>query len=186
MKLLSSHRVQECIIACYYTDPTAFSSLTRAFETILPHNRDIVFLCIGIDRSTGDAFGPLTGTFLTQYRIPNVWGNLQSPVHAGNLTEALNQIGESPFIVAIDASLGPANRLGYICLREGPLKPGSAVDKQLPPVGNLAVTMNVSLGGLANYLLLQTASLNTVWQGARLVARAIFLALYRRTKDGTL
>ena len=44
-------------------------------------------LCVGTDRSTGDALGPITGTLLaeTGSDVMDVWGTLDDPVHAVNL-----------------------------------------------------------------------------------------------------
>ena len=49
----------------------------------------IILVCIGTDRSTGDALGPLVGTKLEQVGIKNfqVFGTLDEPVHALNLEE---------------------------------------------------------------------------------------------------
>lgn len=49
--------------------------------------RELVFLCIGSDRITGDSLGPLIGYQLSPYcsRIFHVYGTLDDPVHALNL-----------------------------------------------------------------------------------------------------
>ncbi len=160
-----------------------FSGLTTVFYNEIPWNRKTVFLCIGIDRSAGDCFGPLTGTLLEQLKVPNVLGTLENPVHAKNLIEVYNTINKNAFIVAIDASLGAAGDLGYLKVKRSPIIPGSAMGKKLPPVGNLSVTLNVNIAGIANYLLLQSASLNMVWKGANVVARSISTALYMLKKN---
>lgn len=87
---------------------------------------NIIFLCIGTDRITGDAFGPLVGYKLTSFfsdasRI-NVIGNLTNPVCANNAVEVLQQIRENysnPFIIAIDSALSSTNQIGNIVVREG-------------------------------------------------------------------
>ena len=38
----------------------------------VPADRRIVVVCIGTDRSTGDALGPIIGTYLHKYRRPSV------------------------------------------------------------------------------------------------------------------
>ena len=52
-------------------------------------NIPLILVCIGTDRSTGDALGPLVGTKLEQIDIQNlqVFGTLDEPVHALNLEE---------------------------------------------------------------------------------------------------
>ena len=51
----------------------------------------IIVLCIGTDRSTGDALGPLVGERLHGVcQHARVLGNLKEPVHAVNLSTILN------------------------------------------------------------------------------------------------
>ena len=54
-------------------------------------NIPLILVCIGTDRSTGDALGPLVGTKLEQIDIKNlqVFGTLDEPVHALNLEEKI-------------------------------------------------------------------------------------------------
>ena len=59
-------------------------------KCIKRHKRDwteIVFLCIGSDRVTGDCLGPYVGYRLSQHQLPGifVYGTLNQPVHAVNL-----------------------------------------------------------------------------------------------------
>ena len=44
-----------------------------------------MFLCIGTDRATGDALGPLVGSYLLKNGLENVYGTVDEPVHAENL-----------------------------------------------------------------------------------------------------
>jgi putative sporulation protein YyaC len=166
----------------HFQEKFIFSSLTKVMYNELPVGSEPFFLCIGVDRSAGDCFGPLTGTLLKQMRVPNVIGSLDNPVHAKNLQETCSSLNDNSFVVAIDASLGSARDLGYLAVKKSPLYPGRAMGKELPPVGNLSVILNVNIGGIANYLFLQNASLHTVWHGADLVARSIATAMFMRKK----
>ena len=130
--------------------------------------RPLVFLCIGSDRATGDCLGPLLGHKLDcsqngfQY---DVYGTLQNPVHAKNLTETMESIHakyNNPLIVAIDASLGKPSHVGYYTLGKGSLKPGAGVNKELPSVGDYYITGIVNMSGLLDQMLLQTTRLHTV------------------------
>ena len=58
--------------------------------------RDLVILCIGSDRITGDSLGPLVGHSLTGYSLSHthVYGTLSHPVHALNLNETVNMLYE--------------------------------------------------------------------------------------------
>ena len=139
---------------------------------------DIIILCIGSDRSTGDSLGPLIGYKLEKYNIPGVhiYGTLKNPVHAANLSENLENIKKSyqdPFIVAIDASLGTREHIGYITLGNGPLHPGLGVNKTLPTVGDIHITGIVNFSGMMESLLLQTTRLSNVMMLADTISSAI-------------
>ena len=131
--------------------------------------RNIILLCIGTDRSTGDSLGPLTGTKLSQKCIPglSIIGTLEKPVHAENLTATMEEITNmyiDPYIVALDACLGRLDSVGHITLSKGPLRPGTAVKKELPEVGDIHLTGIVNINGFMQYMVLQSTRLNTVWQ----------------------
>nr|WP_156906656.1 spore protease YyaC [Alteribacter aurantiacus] len=144
-------------------------------------NRDLVIVCIGSDRSTGDSLGPLIGTKLADQPIRrfHVYGTLEHPVHAVNLEETLELIANThtnPLILAIDACLGRSTSVGYVCLADGPLKPGSAVKKQLPPVGDLHMTGIVNVGGFMEMMVLQNTRLAVVMDMAEVMAMSIIRA----------
>lgn len=142
-------------------------------------DKNIIFLCIGSDRATGDCLGPIIGYKLSKYiRQPDfhIYGTLEHPVHAKNLRDTLamiNQKHENAFIIAIDASLGKSDHIGYITLGEGPLKPGAGVDKDLPEVGDLFITGIVNFSGMLDHMLLQTTRLNVVMSMADQICLAI-------------
>lgn len=171
------------IFSCHFEEKLIFSSLTRVLYNEIPGDREPAFLCIGIDRCTGDCFGPLTGTLLQQHLVPNIYGTLQNPVHAKNITQISQQIPRDNFVVAVDACLGSAGNLGNIVVKKSPIYPGKAMEKVLPPVGDLSVVLNVNIAGIANYMLLQNSSLYMVWKGASVLARSISTALYMRKKN---
>ena len=141
-------------------------------------NREIVILCIGSDRSTGDSLGPLIGHKLSKYRIPHVtiYGTLNSPVHAANLSEIISRINSShnlPFIIAIDASLGTMEHVGFITIGRGPLRPGLGVNKDLPSVGDIHITGIVNFSGMMESLLLHTTRLSKVMSLADMITKGL-------------
>ena len=88
--------------------------LTQALSTF-PPGSELVCLCIGTDRSTGDSLGPLVGTMLEKMAIPSlrIYGTLDEPVHAVNLRAKLAELRRSltnPRIIAVDACLGRLRR----------------------------------------------------------------------------
>lgn len=148
--------------------PGKISSFLK--KCILIHPKvwtELVFLCIGTDRLTGDCLGPYIGQqllSLTSDKL-NVYGTLSTPVHALNLLETSRYINEhhpEALVIAIDASLGQKKHLGYVTIGNGSLYPGAAVQKELPPVGDIHITGIVNTAGMLEQLTLQTTRLSTV------------------------
>lgn len=151
-------------------------------------DRDIVLVCIGTDRSTGDALGPLIGTQLKQYKLTffNVYGTLEEPVHAINLEDKMNEINnkyDNPFIIGIDACLGRSTSVGIISINDGPVKPGAAVNKKLPPVGNIHITGIVNVGGFMEYMVLQNTRLHLVIKIADKISKSLLIADNRLKRE---
>lgn len=169
---------------CYFNcfeNLCAFHFSKALSELILKYansDTEIIFLCIGSDRATGDSLGPLIGYKLSKLNYQNcmVYGTLENPVHAKNLSSTITYIRKKhkdPFVVAIDASLGTKNHIGYITLGEGSLKPGSGVEKDLPEVGDIHITGIVNLSGIFDNMLLQTTRLNIVMKLADCISLGI-------------
>ena len=141
----------------HYDDPQAVVLLVEALrERVARYLPGVelppVLLCIGTDRSTGDSLGPLVGSKVatTGNGCYHVYGTLAEPVHAANLKEKIGEISRrhrKPLIVAVDASLGYLENVGYINVGTGPVVPGAGVNKTLPPVGHIHVTAVVNVGG---------------------------------------
>lgn len=149
-------------------------------------NRNLVILCIGTDRSTGDSLGPLVGHKLSpiikNYKNVNLIGTLEHPIHAQNLEESIYNINQSyknPFIVAIDSSLGRQDRVGYLSIKNSPLRPGAGVNKVLPSVGDIAITGIVNIGGMMEFMVLQNTRLSLVMNMADIISKSIYLSLAR-------
>ncbi len=169
------------------TEPTALITLSSALERALTLNgapqRPVVFACIGTDRSTGDALGPLVGQRLRRLGCPeeSVIGTLEEPLHALNLAERLGPLAAAdprPLVIAIDAALGASSNVGSITLRPGGLKPGQGVGKALPEVGELSITatVNVSAGAL-DAQVLQSTRLFMVQELAETIGTACWWSL---------
>jgi putative sporulation protein YyaC len=140
-------------------------------------------LCIGTDRATGDALGPLVGEELSNWtKMPfQLFGTLQDPLHAVNLPK-LTQI--HPHLMqarclAIDASLGRSQEVGSIAVGIGPIRPGAGVNKDMPPVGRYYATGTVNIGGFMDYYVLQNTRLALVMRMAHAIAEALALSLAR-------
>lgn len=148
--------------------------------------QQLVILCIGTDRSTGDSLGPLVGhklaPYIVSYEQVHLLGTLDQPVHAKNLADFIRKINkECPeaFVLAIDASLGHLNRVGYINIKKGPLKPGLGVNKELPTIGDISITGIVNVGGMMEYMILQNTRLSLVMNMANIISKSINRALFK-------
>ena len=146
---------------------------------------NIIFLCIGTDRITGDTFGPLVGykldiLFRDTNRI-NVIGNLSEPVCCNNIDSVLNNINEqfrNPFIVAIDSALSiVSDNIGRITVSEGGLCIGSGLDKNNVHIGDMNIKGIVGRDTrkpIQNFKILQNISLNLVMRLADTVSKGIY------------
>lgn len=173
---------------CYYSSCRNFRQeefagrLAELIEAEMARTgkRETVFLCIGTDRSTGDSLGPLIGYKLKQMRLPGtaVFGTLDRPVHAMNLEhylEVLRVCYSDALIVAVDASVGNREHVGFVTLGKGALKPGLGVSKELRAVGDIFITGIV--GSCTSYdpLYLQSVRLSVVMQMADCISSGISL-----------
>ena len=167
------------------------SLLTRCTDQAGGPSSEIVFLCIGSDRITGDSLGPLTGYFLAPYRDRtfHVYGTLDDPVHALNLKDRITYISRKhpdALLIAIDASLGSRRHQGYITIGNGTLKPGAGAGKNLPEVGDIFITGIVNVSGSFEQLLLQTTRLSCIYHMAEAISRGILLARSELETAGTV
>lgn len=153
--------------------------LSTELYPILNNNRPIVFVCIGSDRSTGDSLGPLVGHKLQHISRNNinVYGTLRNPIHAKNIVNILDNIDSNfmnPYIIAIDSCLGSLNNVGKIFIRKSPLIPGLALNKSLPPVGEMSITGIVNISSGFDFLVLQNTRLHIVMNLADSISRGIY------------
>ncbi|GAB2717128.1 spore protease YyaC [Paenibacillus thermoaerophilus] len=187
MKLFpfSGEPKKQPVLKVPYSDRDTVESLVRrlsaAFKEV-PQQQPILIICIGTDRSTGDALGPLVGSKLQKQACTDfhIFGTLDEPVHAMNLRETLDKIErrfKNPYIVGVDACLGQVSSVGCIQVGDGPLKPGAGVSKELPPVGNIHITGIVNVGGFMEYFVLQNTRLSLVMNMADTISRSLHLSL---------
>lgn len=139
---------------------------------------EVLYLCIGSDRSTGDSLGPLVGYKLEQAGLwdADVMGTLARPVHAMNLSETVEHLAhhyQKHVIVAIDASVGREEHVGYITLGRGGIRPGLGVSKQMDSVGDVFITGIIGGGNGMEPLMLQNTRLSLVMQMADSICAGI-------------
>jgi len=129
----------------HHQQEAAQSDLVNALSAALEETlKEPMFVFIGTDRHVLDCFGPLTGSMLSS-REPEiiVYGTLERPLHAQNLVSGLKQAREANadrIIVAVDASAGREDEIGLIRIKKGGIIPGKALARNLPTVGQIAIT----------------------------------------------
>jgi putative sporulation protein YyaC len=163
-----------------------YCSLKEHLQSINKAYDEICVACIGTDRSTGDSLGPLVGHKLNGKRRKNnvrVVGTLDDPLHAKNLDKFIKFLNQNTLVIAVDACLGKMDHVGYITVSKGPIKPGIGVNKDLPPVGDIAITGIVNFGGFMDYLVLQNTRLNTVMRMADIIATGLNKVLKCKSRD---
>lgn len=176
-------------------EPTAIPVSYEQLEAFLadiarkqPDKERILFVCVGTDRSTGDALGPLVGTMLTEHGWPNVIGTLAEPCDAHKVEAAAAaamraRMDREWTVIAIDACLGKPQSVGGFLLAGGPLQPGAAMGRNLPPIGDYSIAGVVNRHGPKAYGMLQTTSLHLVMGMAGEIVSAVNDAWYNLTKD---
>ena len=140
-----------------------------------------VFLCIGSDRVTGDSLGPIIGSRLSSL-LPeyfSIYGTLERPVHALNLSDTLHSIYKNHpdrLLIAVDASLGTQKHQGYVTVAHGSLSPGAGVNKTLESAGDISITGIVNINNRFCHLMLQTTRISIVMMLAECISKGICLS----------
>lgn len=148
----------------------------------LPPAPRVVFACVGTDRSTGDALGPLVGERLRSLGCPtdDVLGTLADPLHALNLERRFRALAEAApdaRVIAVDAALGREADVGTLSVRAGGIRPGLGVGKELDEVGHIAVTATVNVSGTdMDAQVLQSTRLFLVQRLAQSIGLGLWLA----------
>ncbi|NLJ23857.1 MAG: spore protease YyaC [Firmicutes bacterium] len=165
--------------------PQATETLARDLWGLLcprlhAESAPLLILCIGTDRSTGDCLGPLVGSKLSSLdSLPpgvRILGTLDDPVHAGNLDDYVHRLQQEKtpsYVFALDACLGRSENVGYISIKDGPLKPGTGVNKNLAEVGAAHLVGVVNVGGFMEYFVLQNTRLSLVMRMADVIGNSI-------------
>lgn len=131
------------------------------FEKI-KDKKEIVIVCAGTTRIIGDALGPITGTFLTENNVKNVYGTLQKPVDAINLTKVIEEIKSNyfkPYIIAVDSAVSLGNSylvgkpefLKSITVEDRAITVRSWDTKNAVPIGDVGITATVAYGSYYNF-----------------------------------
>lgn len=186
---LQNEAAKRSVLRVSCQDPLAVARIACALNRLASNFHDAgklrAVLCIGSDRSTGDALGPLVGTRLCSFHLPRtlILGTLAEPVHALNLESRLESLQAEgcSWTIAVDASLGKPGHVGFI-------EVGAGVHKKLPPAGHAYISGIVNLGGFMEQMVLQSTRLCRVMELADIIAQGIRegLLLEGASKSGKL
>ena len=153
---------------------------------------EIVILCTGTTRIIGDALGPITGTFLEENNVENVYGNLQKPADATNLSKVVEEIKASyskPYIIVVDSavSLGTSYLMGKpeflksITVEDKAITVRSWDTKNAMPVGDIGITAIVAYGWYYNFhKKMDNADLAIIYNMSKIIAKSIKSALCKK------
>ena len=81
--------------------------------------------------------------------------------------------------ICVDACLGRTESVGKIVVKQGPLYPGSGVNKDLPGVGDMNIQGIVNVGGFMEYMVLANTRLSEVMKQADFISMALELAVVK-------
>ncbi len=146
---------------------------------------NVVFLCVGTDRITGDTFGPIVGYKLQELfkgiKNINVIGDLDHVVSDENIQKVMDEICQTysnPFIIAIDSALScQTENVGKIIVTEGGSYLGKGIGKERYCIGDMSIKGVVARdlkNPRQNLTILQNIHLGFVMKMADTVANGIF------------
>lgn len=161
-----------------------FSTILYNLKTDSPFS-DYIFLCVGSDKITGDAFGPLVGDRLQQllknyYNNIKVFGTLENPISGTNLDKEVEKIYNTykhPCIIAIDAALSTKEDIGKIVVTNSKMKFGKGTNKKMLEVGDISIKGIVAKDYKIpryNFSQLQNTSLSIVMKLAGVTSDGIY------------
>lgn len=145
---------------------------------------EIICLCIGTDRATGDSFGPLVGDKLNCLFKDNecirVIGTLNETVNSNNISEVLQRLEdtyENPFIIAIDSAISNYRTPGDIVVSSESVSLAAGMNRRVEDIGDMSIKGVVaqrSNNPRCNLNLLQNTRLSLVMNMANIVASGMY------------
>lgn len=158
-----------------------FSSKMCNLKSEIPYT-DYIFLCVGSDKITGDAYGPIVGEKLEKYfknfyNNIRVVGTLEKTVSGINLEKEIKEIYntyKNPCIIAIDAALSIKEDIGKIVVTNKKMQFGKGTNKKVIETGEISIKGIVAKDCKMpkyNFNELQTTSLNIVMKLADITAK---------------
>lgn len=146
------------------------------------------FFFLGSDKCIADSLGPLSGTMLKNNSTSiNIFGTLKHPIHALNLQKYINIINQSEFqnIIAVDSSLSHKSEIGFIEISKGSISPGKGIGKNLPAIGDVAITGNVVSCSKKFNDIYVDVKLELIYEMATIICHGIETAMVISSKPAT-
>lgn len=110
---------------------------------VIPKDKRLVFLCIGVSNHMGDVFGPFIGERLKRSgKSIIVYGEMCDCVHGGNLLEYIEMIykkHKNDFIITIDAGTSVTKKRGSITVYRRGICPGRSYHSGTAKVGDVSI-----------------------------------------------
>lgn len=104
---------------------------------------NLVFLCLGTTKISGDSVGPKVGDRLKEMNIgAYVYGDTKRQVTSINVEDYVAMLEKrhaNDRIIAIDSALGKSADIGKVKVTDAGVKPGGAFDKTKKRVGNMGI-----------------------------------------------
>lgn len=148
---------------------------------------NIIFLCIGTDRVTGDSFGPLVGyklkNVLSHIQKVDIIGDLDETVSNRNILDAIQYIQtnyKNPFIVSIDSALSIRRNVGDIIVSNQGIYLGTSIRDKKVYIGDMSIQGVVAKNTCVaqyNFKRLQNTNLGLIMKMADTVASGIISSI---------
>ena len=107
-----------------HATPKNTDDIKEGLRRIIPWKKNVVFFCVGSDKTTGDAFGPLVGTMLRRNGF-NVIGHLHKTVYGDAVQDYIYDPPRNSFVVGIGAVNSQTVKQGILEITDRPLIPVS-------------------------------------------------------------
>ena len=171
-----------------YKNRYAENGTTLALTKLIPTDKLPLIVCIGTEKISGDALGPIVGTMIRQKLIGKgalIFGTLDSSITAKEV-KYLNYFFKATFgerkIITVDAALGKEEEVGLIKISDSPLKPGSGIDKKLDEIGNVTIQGVVAEKTPLASAYLQNVKIDIVYKMAEIISSSGVNYIYQNCK----
>jgi putative sporulation protein YyaC len=159
---------------------TLTQSITQQIQNVDKAYDEICVACIGSDKVLGDCVGPLVGTKLSNVKSIKVKGSLEETLHAMNLKQYVSTLSPKQLVIAVDACLGPLERVGHIVVDSDSIAPGAGVGKRLPSIGDLSIKAIIGAASddiFSDMMTMQKTKLSFIMKMSDIIAEGLRVAL---------